>query len=136
MRGAARYGFESYDPAKVMQDLIGSPVTEADEDQAAAYFRGKLAKADYLVLTDNNLTRLRGLTHLLPVILGLHDDLMAGRGGFKQVASFGAQWRVLGLRIDDGGAEPSFRLLDHPRTFIFQRSAGAAPAQKATGGGG
>jgi hypothetical protein len=50
-------------------------------------------------------------------------DLLAGRLGFHLMASFKSYPSLFGMEINDDAAELTFRLVDHPRIFVFARKA-------------
>jgi hypothetical protein len=51
-----------------------------------------------------------------------YDALFAEQLGFEKVADFEVRPGLLGVRLDDGGAEETFWVYDHPEVMIFRRS--------------
>jgi hypothetical protein len=94
------------------------PTDEAKRDYIAA----RLALADYIVM-DDFYVQLYG--HLPEaqhgVVRQYYRDLFAGRLGFDLVKSFKVYPSLLGIEINDDGAELSSRMNDHPRIFVFKR---------------
>ena len=92
--------------------------------QKRRYLRETLDGADLLVLTDTNRGRLRALREEFPVTNGFYDGLWAGDGEFRRIAAFEIGPTLAGRPVDDSGAEPTFRLFDHPRVYIYRRAEG------------
>ncbi len=57
------------------------------------------------------------------VVKQYYRDLFAGRLGFALVRTFKVYPALFGHRIDDDGAELTFRLFDHPAVYVFHRTA-------------
>lgn len=83
--------------------------------------RQDLARADYVAVTDNNLTRFRALDDAVPATNRFYDDLFAGRLGVFPKLTHTRRWELLGWHIDDSDSEPSFRYLDHPQVWTLTR---------------
>jgi hypothetical protein len=52
-----------------------------------------------------------------------YQDLFDGKLGFEMVQTFKVYPSLFGLTIHDEAAEFSFRLFDHPRVYVFRRTA-------------
>jgi hypothetical protein len=50
-----------------------------------------------------------------------YRELFAGRLGFAPTARFTSEPRLLGVTLDDLGAEEAFSVYDHPRVELFRR---------------
>jgi 4-amino-4-deoxy-L-arabinose transferase-like glycosyltransferase len=121
--GATRedhYHLVSLDTYVYLYDRRHSP-----EDKSR-YIASRLAQADYIVMDD---TFLQFYRHLSAdehgVVKQYYDDLFAGRLGFELLRTFKVYPSIVGVPINDDAAELSFRLFDHPRVYIFRRTAGA-----------
>jgi len=97
------------------------------DDDRRRYIDARLAAVDWIVMDD---TFLQFYQHLpeqeYGVVKQYYRDLFAGRLGFQLVQTFKVYPSLFGHAIDDDDAELTFRLFDHPRVFIFARSAIAA----------
>ena len=120
---------ERLNPLAVSHDRLGLGMDPEHIRRKRDYLAAALADADWLVITHNNRDRLRRFRTEFPVINEFYDDLFAGRAGFEQAFDHSATWHFLGLRVDDSRAEPSFRLFDHPRVYVFRRTGTAPPGR-------
>lgn len=123
---------QRYNPAINVHDYLEEPAPPDVRDEKRGFLMQMVSDANYILITDANQSRLGRSQERFPVITALYDDLWSGRLGFEKVASFEDSPSLPGLRIDDSGAEPSFRYEDHPRVFIFQRVRDAAAPEPAT----
>lgn len=121
VRNAGAYRVQRLEPLLITQDLVGQPLGEEDIARKREYVASILRSADWLVVTDTTRNRLRHLRRQFPVMTEFYDRLLAGGTAFEQVAVFDTGPRFLGRPVDDSGAEPSFRLFDHPEVRIFRR---------------
>lgn len=84
----------------------------------------ELAQVDYVIVSSNrgyaSLTRLRGQ---FPVASRYYELLFGGLAGFDLVAEFSSYPRLPGVIIEDNNAAEAFTVHDHPRVFIFAKSA-------------
>jgi Dolichyl-phosphate-mannose-protein mannosyltransferase len=91
-----------------------------------AYIASRLAQADYIVMDD---TFVQFYQHLPAAdhaaVKQYYADLFAGRLGFELMRTFKVYPSLFGVTINDDAAELSFRLFDHPRIFVFRRTAAA-----------
>jgi len=122
----------SLDPLAVSRERVEGPTTEEETLAKQRYLRDQLGPADILVLTDNNRRRLAGLRDEFPVMARFYDDLLAGRTAFGLAAETGFEWQLGDLRVDDSRAEPSFRMYDHPRVYVFVRERGMGAGRGST----
>ena len=90
-----------------------------------AYLQSRLSEADWLVLTDTNLSRMATLKQQFPVINDFYEGLGQKRTPFTQAASFAAGPSLLGFALEDSGAELSFRMADHPTVHLYRRTTPA-----------
>ena len=116
------YRFTSLDTYQYLYDR------RTTDDQRRAYIASHLAAADWIVMDD---TFLQFYQHLPESQAGVmkeyYRDLFAGRLGFQLVKTFKIYPSLFRRAINDDDAEMTFRLFDHPRVFVFARSAPAAP---------
>jgi 4-amino-4-deoxy-L-arabinose transferase-like glycosyltransferase len=98
----------------------------SDADKRA-YIASRLEKVDYIVMDD---TYVQFYQHLPAdqhgAVKQYYEDLFAGRLGFQLMRTFKVYPSLFGIKINDDAAELTFRLFDHPRVFVFARSATAA----------
>lgn len=98
------------------------------DDEKRKYIEDRLSQADYIVMDD---TFLQFYQHLPAsehgVVKQYYTDLFAGRLGFELQRTFKVYPSLFGININDDAAELSFRLFDHPRVFIFRRTASVSP---------
>jgi hypothetical protein len=114
------YHLVSLDTYVYLYDRRHSP-----EDKSR-YIESRLAQADYIVMDDTFLQFYRHLpADQHGVVKQYYDDLFAGRLGFELLRTFKVYPSIFGVLINDDAAELSFRLFDHPRVYIFRRTAGA-----------
>jgi 4-amino-4-deoxy-L-arabinose transferase-like glycosyltransferase len=90
--------------------------------QKQAYIKSRLDLVDYIVMDDFYVQLYQ---HLLEaehaVVKQYYRDLFEGRLGFDLIKTFKVYPALLGLTINDDGAELSSRMNDHPRVYIFKR---------------
>jgi dolichyl-phosphate-mannose-protein mannosyltransferase len=95
----------------------------SDEDRRR-YIRSRLALADWIVMDDTFLDFYQHLPRAqYGAVKQYYRDLFGGRLGFELVRTFKVYPSLFGRAIHDDGAELTFRLFDHPRVFIFRRTA-------------
>jgi dolichyl-phosphate-mannose-protein mannosyltransferase len=94
------------------------------DEERRRYIESRLALADWIVMDD---TFLQFYQHLprsqFGVVKDYYRDLFAGRLGFQLVKTFKVYPSLFGYKINDDGAELTFRLFDHPKVFVFMRGA-------------
>jgi 4-amino-4-deoxy-L-arabinose transferase-like glycosyltransferase len=97
-------------------------------EEKRAYIASKLSEVDWIVMDD---TYLQWYDHLPESEYGpvkqYYRDLFAGRLGFRLERIFKVHPSLFGHEINDDNSEFSFRLFDHPRVFIFKRTAAPQP---------
>jgi hypothetical protein len=99
------------------------PVFDADDATKLAKLYDALQPADYYVLSSPRAWRTIGrLRDRFPLMVRFYRDLFAGRLGFRRVASFRSVPSLLGLKLDDVGAEEAFWVYDHPPVSIFRHT--------------
>ena len=95
-----------------------------DTPQKRARLRYVLDHADYIVISSNRfygaLTR---LPRRFPMSIDYYRALFAGRLGFELVREFSSPPTLGSLRFDDQSAEEAFTVYDHPRVFLFRKTA-------------
>jgi 4-amino-4-deoxy-L-arabinose transferase-like glycosyltransferase len=93
-----------------------------DDEWRRNYIKSRLALADWIVMDDSFLQQYEHLpASEHGVVKQYYRDLFAGRLGFQLVQTFKVYPSILGVTINDDGAEMTFRSFDHPRVFIFRR---------------
>jgi hypothetical protein len=94
------------------------------DDWRREYIASRLQLADWIVMDD---TYVQWFAHLpapeYNVMKEYYRDLFAGRLGFELVRTFKTYPSLFGYQINDDASEFSFRLFDHPRIWVFRRSA-------------
>lgn len=98
-------------------------VFDADDRTKLAKLYNALSPADYYVLSSPRAWRTIGrLPDRFPLMVRFYRDLFAGRLGFRKVASFRSVPSLLGVELDDIGAEEAFWVYDHPLVSIFRHT--------------
>jgi hypothetical protein len=94
------------------------------DEEKRRYIASRLAQADWMVIDD---TYVQWYGKLLgpenAVVRQHYVDLFAGKLGFAMVKTFKVYPKLFGVEINDDRAEFTFRLFDHPRVYIFRRTA-------------
>jgi len=126
LRTAGSYTIDRYDPTTITDDYVGGVLTADAIQRKERYVGDRLAKADLLVLTDATRLRLGPLGQQFPIMNDFYAELSAGAGEFRRAAAFEMGPRFAGRPVDDSGAEPTFRLFDHPKVYIYRRVSGKA----------
>jgi hypothetical protein len=91
-------------------------------DTFRKYIRERLADADYVVMSDEHSEQYAFRGREYPAAVQFFHRLYAEKLGFRLVRTFAVQPTFLGLVINDDRSELSFRLFDHPKVRIFQRT--------------
>jgi dolichyl-phosphate-mannose-protein mannosyltransferase len=95
-----------------------------DDAEKRRYIESRLALVDWIVIDD---TYVQWYDHLKgpenAVVRQHYKDLLDGKLGFGLVQSFKVYPKIFGVTIPDEGAEFTFRFFDHPRVYIFRRTA-------------
>ncbi|HSH80698.1 MAG TPA: DUF2298 domain-containing protein, partial [Herpetosiphonaceae bacterium] len=88
----------------------------------------QLAQTDYVGISSARVYgAVQRLPHRYPATLRYYQALFDGSLGFDLVGDFVSLPTILGVPIDDTGAEESFTVYDHPRVFIFKRTERFTP---------
>jgi 4-amino-4-deoxy-L-arabinose transferase-like glycosyltransferase len=112
------YHLYSLDTYRYLYDTRASPRDKR------SYIDERLALVDYIVIDDTYIQWYEGLPAAdFAVVKQYYMDLLAGRLGFHLMASFKSYPSLFGMEINDDAAELTFRLVDHPRIFVFARKA-------------
>jgi 4-amino-4-deoxy-L-arabinose transferase-like glycosyltransferase len=94
------------------------------QDEKRNYIAAKVAQADWIVIDDSYT---QWYDHLPESDYGVmkqyYRDLFGGRLGFQLDRTFKVYPSLFGFEINDDRSEFSFRYFDHPRVFIFKRTA-------------
>jgi hypothetical protein len=109
------FGLDTY------KELYSPEMTQAEKRQ---YIQERLALVDYVVTDDTFMqfyAPLPAVDHL--AVKSFYRDLLEGRLGFELIKTFKVYPKLFGYEIHDDSAELSFRLFDHPRVYIFKRTA-------------
>jgi len=122
-RNSERHDYYDLSSLDTYQYLYDSRTTD---DDRRGYIQAHLAAVDWIVMDD---TFLQFYQHLPErdhaVMKHYYRDLFAGRLGFQLVRTFKVYPSLFRRTINDDGAELTFRLFDHPRIFVFARTAAA-----------
>ncbi len=90
-------------------------------DTFRKYIRERLSDADYIVMSDEHSEQYAFRPREYPAVVQFFHRLYAERLGFRLVRTFAVQPAFLGMTVDDGRSELTFRLFDHPKVRIFRR---------------
>ncbi|MEN9407223.1 MAG: hypothetical protein RLZZ455_439 [Candidatus Parcubacteria bacterium] len=112
--------------------VLTLPLYEPDTDVKWAGIHETISHTDYIILASNRLyVPLQKLTECDKLPQGrcyvrttlYYQSLFNGLLGFKKIAEFSSYPTVpiLGLRINDQGADESFTVYDHPIILIFKK---------------
>jgi hypothetical protein len=116
-----------YNPWHALYHQYPLEMSWEDTPQKRERMRYVLDHADYIVISSNRfygaLTR---LPRRFPMSIDYYRALFAGRLGFELVREFSSP-PTLGLRFDDQSAEEAFTVYDHPRVFVFRKTAAYRP---------
>ena len=117
------------DPGEYQQ--VGLNLYDDDTQQKADQLAQSLATADVVVISSQRLLKsIPKLPDRYPMTTRYYDLLFAGKLGFTLAAHFDNHPNLLGLTLDDSGADESFSVYDHPPVWIFVRDgAGQTQAQ-------
>jgi hypothetical protein len=102
-----------------------------DDAEKQRYIASRLAQVDWIVIDDTYVQWFRTLRNSIrpderehsAVVARHYQDLFDGKLGFEMVQTFKVYPSLFGLTIHDEAAEFSFRLFDHPRVYVFRRTA-------------
>jgi YYY domain-containing protein len=110
---------------------IGLNLYDDDTQQKADQLAQSLASANVVAISSQRLLKsIPKLPDRYPMTIRYYDLLFAGKLGFKLAAHFDNHPNLLGIALDDSGADESFSVYDHPPVWIFTREgAGMTQAQ-------
>jgi 4-amino-4-deoxy-L-arabinose transferase-like glycosyltransferase len=91
-------------------------------DTFRKYIRERLAGADYIVMSDEHSEQYSFRPREYPAVVQFFHRLYAEKMGFRLVKTFAVRPAFLGIAVDDDRSELSFRLFDHPKVRIFERT--------------
>jgi len=111
-----------YDPHYLEQDYYGRPLPPEIRAEKEKYLAENFTWAHYVVLTGLRRERLQPVARWFPVMFPWYGLLWAGQLDMQEAADFHPEPRLLGRTLSDAGAEPTFRLFDHPEVYVFQRA--------------
>jgi hypothetical protein len=102
-----------------------------DDAEKRRYIASRLAEVDWIVIDDTYVQWYDTLSRSVrpddrihnAVVAQHYRDLFDGKLGFEMIKTFKVYPEILGLTIHDEAAEFTFRLFDHPRVYIFKRTA-------------
>lgn len=107
--------------------LAMAPYAWDDESKIEKYVVD-LAQADYVIETSNRIYgSVTRVPERYPVMIRYYEMLFSGELGFELVAEFTERPGMLGIELNDDGAEESFTVYDHPRVLIFRRTEAFDP---------
>jgi hypothetical protein len=106
------------------------PVFDPDDATKLGKLYAGLHDADVYVLSSprawNSIGRLPGR---FPLMVRFYDRLRHGGLPFRRVAEFTSHPQLLGVSVDDLGAEETFWVYDHPPVEIYRRTGSFTEAQ-------
>lgn len=103
-----------------------------DTAEKRALLQEVLDRADYLVLSSNRFyASLSRLPRRWPMSIEYYRALFDGRLGFALAADFTSPPSLGTVWVDDHEAEESFTVYDHPRVFVFRKTAAYDPRETA-----
>lgn len=109
-------------PAAAYQG-VQLPVFDPDDGDKLGKLYDGLSAGDYYILSSPRAWGAIGeLPDRFPLMARFYDLLFAEELGFEKVADFEVRPGLLGVRLDDSGAEETFWVYDHPEVRIFRRS--------------
>lgn len=115
------YEVRIYDPHLLEHDYYGRElppeVAQAKEQYLAEHFTW----AHYVVLTGLRRERMERVARWFPVMFPYYALLFTGQAGLVPAAAFTPEPRLGRWTLSDRGAEPTFRLFDHPDVYVFRR---------------
>ncbi|MBY4595924.1 glycosyltransferase family 39 protein [Ottowia caeni] len=83
----------------------------------------QLASVEYLIIaSERGYASVARLPDSFPVAIRYYEMLFDGSAGFRLVADISSYPRLGGLIIRDDLAEEAFKVYDHPRVLIYQKS--------------
>jgi len=101
---------------------VGLNLYDDDTQQKADQLAQSLASANVVVISSQRLVKsIPKLPDRYPMTTRYYDLLFAGKLGFKLAAHFDNHPNLLGITLDDSGADESFSVYDHPPVWIFTR---------------
>ncbi|MEO7001319.1 MAG: DUF2298 domain-containing protein [Ktedonobacterales bacterium] len=101
---------------------IGLNLYDPDTPAKTAQLAQQLASANAVILSSQRLVRsIPKLPDRYPMTTRYYQLLFAGKLGFHLAAHFETHPNLLGVAINDNGADESFSVYDHPPVWIFTR---------------
>ena len=119
------FGLPVWIPGKdpTQYPMLALDLYRTDSAEKLSELIGQLQRTDYVVISSNRLVdSIPRMPWRYPMTTAYYDALFSGALGFDQVAHFRSSPELLGITIDDRGAEESLTVYDHPEVFIFQKS--------------
>ena len=98
------------------------PVFDPDDETKLKKLYDGLTASDYYFLSSPRAWRTIGrLRDRFPIMTRYYRALFDGRLGFTRVARFSSEPELLGVHLDDIGAEEALWVYDHPRVLIYKK---------------
>ncbi|HEU5347439.1 MAG TPA: DUF2298 domain-containing protein [Ktedonobacterales bacterium] len=112
---------------------VGLNLYDDDTPQKADQLAQSLASADVVVISSQRLLKsIPKLPDRYPMTTRYYGLLFAGKLGFKLAAHFENHPHLLGITLDDSGADESFSVYDHPPVWIFVRDGAGLSQEQLT----
>lgn len=102
-------------------DYLGGVMPPEQRAEKRRYLDQALAGADYVLLTGLRRERVRGLPKEFAALNTFYQQVFDNPQSWRQVGVWNTGPQLGRTRIDDSGAEPTFRLFDHPDVYLFER---------------
>ncbi|NLE45695.1 MAG: phospholipid carrier-dependent glycosyltransferase [Chloroflexi bacterium] len=95
-----------------------------DVDAKIAHIQDTISGAQYIVVSERHYQPYSRLPHYRPAEYQYYRGLFDGSLGYRLAAVFDPSPSLLGVTLNDDGAELYSKVFDHPKIWIFEHSGG------------